>query len=173
MRLVHRLRKGRHWLVLLLGGVVIALFPWTAYVGVSLPSEHVTHHWDLAWAGFDAFEAVALGATLLALVRRSPRLPVVAATAGTALLCDAWFDLITAEPGRELRWALVGALAAELPLAALCFWLSLDAIRGLSTGAVASATGLPPTAPPAPPEGDPAAARTPGSEAPTGGRTSR
>ena len=122
MRLVHRLRKGRHWLLLVLGGVVIALFPWTAYVGVTLPSEHVTHHWDLAWAGFDAFEAVALGATLLALVRQSPLLPVVAATAGTALLCDAWFDLITAEPGRELRWALVGALAAELPLATLCFW---------------------------------------------------
>jgi hypothetical protein len=173
MRLVHRLRKGRHWLLLLLGAVVIALFPWTAYVGVSLPSEHVTHHWDLAWAGFDSFEAVALGATLLAVVRRSPHLAVVAATAGTALLCDAWFDLITAEPGRELRWALVGALAAELPLAALCFWVSLDAIHGISTGPLASATGLPPTEPPVRLEVDPAAARTPGSEAPTVERTSR
>jgi hypothetical protein len=159
--------------LLLLGGVVIALFPWTAYVGSTLPGKHVTHHWDLAWAGFDAFEAVALAATLLALMRRSPRLPVLAAIAGTALLCDAWFDLVTAEPGRELRWALVGALAAELPLAALCFWVSLDATRGLSTGVVASATGLPPTAPPTRPEGAPAAARTPGSAAPTEGRTSR
>jgi hypothetical protein len=172
MRLVHRLRKGRHWLLLLLGGVVIALFPWTAYVGVSLPSEHVTHHWDLAWAGFDAFEAVALGATLLALLRRSPRLPVVAATAGTALLCDAWFDLITAEPGRELWWALVEALAAELPLAVLCFWLALDANRVLASGAGASAAGLPPIEPPEPPAEAPVASRTPGSEAPSAGRTS-
>lgn len=156
-----------------MGTVVIALFPWTAYVGVSLPSEHVTHHWDLAWAGFDAFEAVALGGTLLALMRRSPRLAVVAATAGTALLCDAWFDLITAEPGREFRWALVGALAAELPLAALCFWVSLDAIRGLATGGGVSAAGPRPTAQPTRPEGGPAAARTRGSEAPTVERTSR
>ena len=102
MRLVHRLRKGRTWLLLILGGVVVALFPWTAYLTSTLPGEHVTHHWDLAWAGFDPFEAAALAATLVAVVRRSHRLAVLAAVAGTALLCDAWFDLITAEPEREL-----------------------------------------------------------------------
>ena len=161
------------WLLLVLGGVVVALFPWTAYLTSTLPGEHVTHHWDLAWAGFDLFLAVALATTLIALVRRSPRLPVVAAAAGTALLCDAWFDLITAEPGRELLWALVEALAAELPLAALCFWVSLDANRGLASAAAASAAGLPPTVPPAPRAGGPVASRTPGSEAPSGERTSR
>jgi hypothetical protein len=172
MTLIHRLRTGRTWLLLILGGVVVALFPWTGYLSATLPGEHVTHHWDLAWAGFDLFEATALAATLLALVRRSPRLPVVAAAAGTALLCDTWFDLITAEPGRELRWALVEALAAELPLAFLCFWVSLDSSRAVASGA-ASAAGPPPIAPPARPAGAPTAAHTEGSGVPSEGRTSR
>jgi hypothetical protein len=172
MRLVHRLRKGRTWLLLILGGVVVALVPWTAYLTSTLPGEHVTHHWDLAWAGFDLFQAAALAATLVAVVRRSHRLAVLAAVAGTALLCDAWFDLITSEPERELWWALVEALAAELPLAVLCFWLALDANRVLASGAGASAAGLPPIEPPDPPAEAPVASRTPGSEAPSAGRTS-
>ncbi len=164
---------GRTWLVLLLGGVVIALFPWTAYISSTLPGEHVTHHWDLAWAGFDLFEAIALTATLLALVRRSPLLPMVAAAAGTAMLCDAWFDVITAEPGRELHWAILEALVAELPLSALCFWISLDSARALASVAPASGPGPRPKAPPGRPGGARAGARTPGSEAPSEGRTSR
>jgi hypothetical protein len=173
MTLVQRLRKGRTWLLLLLAGVVIALFPWTAYITSTLPGEHVTHHWDLAWAGFDLFEATALAATLLALVRRSPMLPVVAAAAGTAMLCDAWFDVITAEPGRELRWAILEALVAELPLAALCSWISLDSARAVASVAPASGVGPQPKAPPARPGGARGAVRTPGSEAPSEGRTSR
>jgi hypothetical protein len=173
MTFVHKLRQGRTWLLLVLAGVVVALFPWTAYLSATLPGEHVTHHWDLAWAGFDVFEAIALAGTLLELVRRSPRLPVLAAAAGTALLCDTWFDLITAEPGRELRRALLEAAAAELPLACLCFWISLDSTRVGATGAVALAAGPQPTARLARPAGAPTSARTPDSEAPSEGRTSR
>jgi len=62
--------------MLLLGLVVVGLLPWTAYLSTSLPGEHVTQHWDLAWAGFDLFEAALLAATLLALIRRWPWLPV-------------------------------------------------------------------------------------------------
>jgi hypothetical protein len=58
-----RLRHARLWLLLVLGSVAIVLFPWTAYLSATLPSEHVTHHWQVAWAGFDLFEAAALVAT--------------------------------------------------------------------------------------------------------------
>lgn len=160
------------WSLLILGGVVVALFPWTAYLTSTLPGEHVTHHWDTAWVGFDLFLAATLTATLIAAVRHSTLLPLWAAAAGTALLCDAWFDLITAEPGRELRWALGEALAAEVPLAALCFWLALDANRALASAAGAWAAGLPPTVPPVPPAEAPTAPHTPGSEVPSEGRTS-
>jgi hypothetical protein len=83
MTLLHRLRQGRHWLMLLLALVVVGLLPWTAYLSTSLPGEHVTHHWDLAWAGFDLFEAALLAATLLALIRRWPWLPAAARCSAT------------------------------------------------------------------------------------------
>src|SRR5207248_362085 len=46
---------------------------------------------------------------------------------GTLLLCDAWFDTVTSQPGWELAWAAAEALVAELPLAAFCFWIAFDA----------------------------------------------
>jgi hypothetical protein len=156
-----------------LAAVVVALLPWTAFLTATLPGRHVTHHWDLAWVGFDLFEAAALAATLVALARNSARLAPIAAIAGTALLCDAWFDLVTASPGDDLRWSLGEALLAELPLAALCFWIALDASRAPASAARASAADPRPIAPPGPPAGSRAGARTRHSAAPSGGRTSR
>jgi hypothetical protein len=161
---VHKLdglRVARPWLVLLLGAVALALLPWTAYVTATLPGRHVAHHWDLAWGGFDVFEAAALAATMVALLRRLPQLPLFAAVAGTALVADAWFDLLTSSPGKDLRWSLVEAFVAELPLAALCFWIAVDSDRALVNAATrASAADPPPTAPPGRPAEGPQRART-------------
>jgi hypothetical protein len=169
------LRRARHWLILVLGGVALALLPWTGYLSATLPGKHVAHHWDVAWAGFDLFEALALVLTLFALVRGSPRLPLFAAVAGTALVTDAWFDLSTAHPGSEFTWALVEATLAELPLAALCFWIAVDATEALVSAATAPvlAAAPRPTSPPARPDPGREPARTGGSEAPSVGRTSR
>ena len=100
--------------------------------------------------------------------------PMFAAVAGTALLCDAWFDLTTS--GSGFYWALAEALAAELPLAALCFWVAFEASEAIGlTAAVgaASAAAPRPTSRPDQPAAGRAHARRAGSEAPTAGRTSR
>jgi hypothetical protein len=163
--------------VFVLAAIALALIPWTAYLSATLPGEHVAHHWDVAWAGFDVFEAAALTATLIALVRRSARLPVFAAIAGTALIADAWFDLLTSSPGHDRGWALLEAVLGELPLAALCYWLAYDSAEAIVSAATAppsaSAAGPPATSPPDRPGQDPARARTAGSGAPSVGRTSR
>ena len=91
-------------------------------------------------------------ATFVALLRNSPAVTVLASIAGTLLVCDAWFDVVTAQPGSDLAWALVFALLAELPLAALCFWIAFEV--GEVVGAIvaeeqASEADLRPTAPPA------------------------
>jgi hypothetical protein len=57
--------------------------------------------------------------------------PVAASVTGTLLVCDAWFDAVTARPGGEL----VEAALAELPVAALRFWLARDAERALAAAA--------------------------------------
>ena len=139
---IDRLRRLRKWSIVILSGFAIAIFPWTLYLTYTLPSRHLTPHWDIAWAGFDGFEAVAAIATVVALLRSSPGLPIIAATTGTFLVCDAWFDCVTSRPGRELASALISAIVAELPLAALCFWLAHDAERAFA--AAAAVAGLRP-----------------------------
>jgi hypothetical protein len=160
VQVLDHLRGARKWLLLLLGAVALGLLPWTAVLSATLPRQHVAQHWDLAWAGFDVFEAAALAATMVAMLKRLPQLPLFAAIAGTVLICDAWFDLLTAKPGDELRWSLVEALLAELPLAALCFWIAVDSDRALASAARASAAGPPPKVPQAPPAEGPQRART-------------
>jgi hypothetical protein len=173
-QIIARLRRIRLWLLLVIGGVAVGLLPWTAYLSATLPSKHLTEHWDIAWAGLDLFEAVSLVLLFLAIVRRSQFVPMFAAVAGTALLCDAWFDLTTS--GRGFYWALAEALGAELPLATLCFWIAFEVSEaiGLSAAAHAASAAAPrPTSPRDRPAAGREPARTAGSEAPSGGRTSR
>jgi len=173
-QVIARLRRIRVWLLLIVGGVAVALLPWTAYLSATLPSKHLTQHWDIAWAGLDLFEAASLVSLFVAVIRRSAFVPMFAAVAGTALLCDAWFDLTTA--GRGFDWALAEALGAELPLAALCFWVAFEVSEAIGLSAArgaASAAGPRPTSRRDPPEVDLGRARRAGSEAPSAERTSR
>jgi len=110
-----------------MGGVAIALLPWAIYLSITLPPKHESAHWDIVWPGLDIGIALAVAATVVGLVRLSAHLPILAAIAGTLLLCDAWFDTLTSQSGTELAWAAVEALVAELPLAAFCFWIAFDA----------------------------------------------
>jgi hypothetical protein len=41
----------------------LGLGPWTLWLTYSLPSRHVTRHYDLAWVGFDIALLAAFGAT--------------------------------------------------------------------------------------------------------------
>jgi hypothetical protein len=122
-------RRLRNWGLAVLGGFCLILLPWTVYLAYSLPSRHVTPHWSLVWTGFDVMMASVALWTVVSLVRQSPYLPIAASVTGTLLLCDAWFDLLTSRPGSELLESSVLAVAGEVPLAALCFWMALDAER--------------------------------------------
>jgi hypothetical protein len=110
---------GRQPMVFLGAGLI--LLPWTAWLVLSLPSSQTAHHWDLAWAGFDAALAAALVAAGVAAARGSAFAPPAAIVAGTLLASDAWFDLLTSRGPAELATAAAEALLIELPLAYLCF----------------------------------------------------
>lgn len=124
---MHAMR--RYWLPVFLGGCAVALLPWTIMINAALPSRAVVSHWDTAWTGFD----VALGAILLSTAieawKGSLRTRTLATIGGTLLVCDAWFDTLTAASQGELMTALVEAAVAELPLAILCFCIARNPQR--------------------------------------------
>src|SRR5262249_33788242 len=108
------------WVTGVLAAVAIFLIPWILYLTFTLPSRHVTFHYDLAWVGFDVGLTVSLGATAWAALRGSQWLVPFAAISGTMLLCDAWFDVVTSQAGDDLLQAIAEAAVAEVPLAVLC-----------------------------------------------------
>ncbi len=101
----------------------VALIPWTVYLGYSLPSRQLSPHYNIAWAGFDVLELIALGATGYFALRRSRYLAISAAAAATLLVVDAWFDIMTS-PRHHVPQAIALAVVIELPLAGVCAWLS-------------------------------------------------
>ena len=116
-----------------MGLVAICLVPWTLYLTFTLPSRHLTEHYDIAWVGFDVGLATAFAATAWAAYRRLRWLMPLAAVTGTMLVCDAWFDVVTSKSGGELAEAVILAVLGELPLAALCAYIVLDVERFLAT----------------------------------------
>ena len=101
----------------------LVLIPWIIYLGYSLPSRQLSPHYNIAWAGFDVLELIALGTTGYFALRRSLSLAISAAAAATLLVVDAWFDVMTS-PRHHLPEAIVLAVVIELPLAGVCAWLS-------------------------------------------------
>lgn len=109
-------------------GPVFALFallllPWIAYIAISLPARQLSPNFDIAWSGFDVLLAAGLASTAYFALRRSRYLSTAAAATATLLLVDAWFDCMTT-PGDAWVQSITLCFVVELPLAAVCLWLS-------------------------------------------------
>lgn len=117
--------KGVHVGAVVLAAIAIVLPPWAVYLAVALPGEHVAPNWDVVWAGFDLALSVLAAGALVALRRRSQWTPVLGGALAAALVCDAWFDVMTST-GEERVLAVVLALLIELPVAAIA---ALIAVR--------------------------------------------
>jgi hypothetical protein len=107
---VRRIRLG-----LLIGGS-IAMIPWLVYLSVTLPENYVAHNWTATWVGFDILLVGFMVATAVLGYLRRQLLMLAAFTSGVLLICDAWFDLMTAGP-KDLWLSVVTALGIEVPLA--------------------------------------------------------
>jgi hypothetical protein len=121
------------WVALVLGGIGLALVPWTLYLSYSLPARHVTNHWQLAWSGFDVGLAASLVATAIGVARNTAWLEAAAAISTALLFTDAWFDIVLSNGAGERLEAIALALVAEIPLAVFCLWIALNAERAVRT----------------------------------------
>jgi hypothetical protein len=129
---VERLDLRRNWPAAILGLAALVIIPWAVALGQMLPSRHVADHWDAAWTGFDVVLAASLLATAWASLRRRDLVRGLAAVSGTLLLCDAWFDTLTASTGTDLEVAILLALFGEIPLALVCFLLAFGTSGALT-----------------------------------------
>jgi hypothetical protein len=114
------------------GAIGIFLVPWAIWLGATLRPDHTTDRWDVVWTGFDVGLALAFALTALAAWRRSPWVAALAATTGTLLLVDAWFDIVLESHGKDIRAAVMRAVLAELPVATLCYWIAFRTSRFLA-----------------------------------------
>jgi hypothetical protein len=101
----------------------VVMVPWIVYIAVSLPSRQLSPNYDLAWAGFDVVLAAGLASTGYLALRRSRYLSAAAAATAALLIVDAWFDCMTT-PGSDRWQSIAFCFLVELPLAAVCLWLS-------------------------------------------------
>lgn len=105
------------------------LLPWTVYLGASLPADHLSAHWDISWTGLDIGLIAALLATGLFAYRRSIWVVIAAATAGSLLVVDAWFDVASERSADLFHEAIIFALLIEIPLAFMSYFLASHALR--------------------------------------------
>lgn len=134
LRRTQRWRTGwARWTGIGLTGAGVAMVPWLGVLAAGLPARFEAAHWNAAWVGLDAFEALGLFATGTLLRRRDARAALTAAATSTLLLIDAWFDVVTSgAAGRPMAIAM--ALGAELPLSALCAGLAVRTFPRGSSG---------------------------------------
>lgn len=113
--LARRIRRRR---LVLNFAAVLVLLPWIVYLALRLPDHYVAHNWSAAWVGFDGLLLVMFTLTAMLGLLRRQLLVLAAFGTGMLLICDAWFDVMTASPSD--RWfSAATALLVELPFAAL------------------------------------------------------
>jgi hypothetical protein len=111
------------------------LVPWTVFLSISLPPRYDAGHWNLLWTGFDVALTVVLGYAAWAAWFHRQVVATTAIVAGTLLLCDAWFDIVTSI-GHSDQWVtLLTGFGVEIPLALFFLWLYRRIVLG-SLGAL-------------------------------------
>jgi hypothetical protein len=118
----------RTGLVVTIGGVLL-LLPWIVALSRTLPDQHSSHQWRLAWSGFDVALTLAFAVVAFASWRRRQIAITVLTVLGVLLLCDAWFDITLSWGTNEQTASILTAIFAELPVAILAFALAHRLLR--------------------------------------------
>ena len=109
--------------------MAVILLPWTIYLGASLPSHHLSAHWDVSWTGLDVGLIVMMLTTGILAYKRSRWIIITSTTVGSLLLVDAWFDVMSERRGTDLHQAIFSAIFLEIPLAFISYYISYLALK--------------------------------------------
>jgi hypothetical protein len=104
------------------------LVPWIIYLEVSLPKHYVARHWMATWVGFDVILGVLFASTAVLGLLRRELVVLTAFASGVLLLCDAWFDITTAN-AHDRPFTIFSAVVAEVPIALVLISSALRLLR--------------------------------------------
>ncbi len=100
------------------------------------PSEALATNWTTAWVGFDILMASAFVVTAVAARLRSPVAIAALAADAALLVCDGWFDTMTANGRTEVAIAVLCAVFVELPLAVFSLLVARRAVERIAAARV-------------------------------------
>jgi hypothetical protein len=120
-----RMRRIR--LSLIVGGLIV-MIPWIGYLAVTLPQKYVAHNWPVTWIGFDILLLGFMAATAVLGFLRRQLIVLTGFTTGVLLICDGWFDLMTAKP-EDAAVSVVTAMLIQAPMAYLLISGALRIMR--------------------------------------------
>ena len=116
------------WVGIIFFAVCVGLVPQIVTLSSTLREVAIAAHWRIVWVGLDIAEALAFLLTAWFLLWKSALVIITASVAGTLLLLDAWFDVLTSFRRANLVAATNLAVFVEVPLAILCFAVALRTI---------------------------------------------
>jgi hypothetical protein len=128
--------------LVLMVGAIVGLIPWTIYLAITLPDKYIAHNWPVTWVGFDILLLVFMAATAVLGLLRRQLLVLTAFTTGILLVCDAWFDVMTAGP-TDMWLSVLTAALGELPLAVILITGALRILRLTATRLYVLDPGMP------------------------------
>jgi hypothetical protein len=94
------------------------------FLVITPPAIYVAHNWPTTWVGLDVLLVAFMVTTAVLVFLRRQLVPLSAFTTGVLLICDAWFDVMTAGPHDQWVSALTATLV-ELPLAVILITTAL------------------------------------------------
>jgi hypothetical protein len=107
----------------------IILLPWTIYLGASLPTHHLSAHWDISWTGLDIGLIITMLATGILAYRKSRWLVITSSMVGSLLLVDAWFDVMSERRVSQFYQSLFLAIFIEIPMAITSYYVACKVLK--------------------------------------------
>jgi len=123
-----RMKRTRELRIAIMVGAALLLVPWIGHLALTLPRLYVAHNWDSTWVGFDVMLLVMIVATAVLGYLRRQLIVVTGFATAVLLVCDAWFDVMTAH-GDDRMLSIITAVLVELPFAALLVTGSFQILR--------------------------------------------
>ncbi|WP_279581871.1 hypothetical protein [Fodinicola feengrottensis] len=124
---------------------MVVLIVWTTGLAIDMLSQSPPARHVVTWVGLDIGLIFAFVVAGWLALRRDPRLGLVAAASGTAVLLDAWFDVTTAGPS-WLSDSILLAATVEMPFvlvsAAVAAWAYTRRYRSSNTFDESTTSGL-------------------------------